>query len=386
MRTFQSMLIFLLSGMVWSLSAQITGRVVDTQNQPVEFANVALYGLPDTTLITGTITDSEGKFILSSTHSGQSILRISMLGYETKEIDPSKGEPGTIVLNAIAQQLEDVVVTARRIKRSPGGYAVNLQGEQTTQGKQANELLPFLPGITTENGLLKVLGQNIGVIYLDGIRIKDQKELAAIPAEQIQTVQVDYLAGSEEFASIKGAVIRIQLKKQPQGGYYGRLSGGATFMSKYGFTDDHLMSTYSYRYKKLSLYNSLYYNDSKAIGDIENQTLFLQSSTKINTVEQYRSQGRYIHDRLSLTYDLTEKQTLGVSFFVSTHHAMPSQLTTYEARPSRPIGKRSADRPSKHPTITCGIRLRPDIIMSRTKMVASSPSWPIIFRTTKKTG
>ena len=117
MRTFQSMLIFLLSGMVWSLSAQITGRVVDTQNQPVEFANVALYGLPDTTLITGTITDSEGKFILSSTHSGQSILRISMLGYETKEIDPSKGEPGTIVLNAIAQQLEDVVVTARRIKR-----------------------------------------------------------------------------------------------------------------------------------------------------------------------------------------------------------------------------------------------------------------------------
>ncbi|MGP1463284.1 outer membrane beta-barrel protein [Tannerella sp.] len=324
MRTFQSMLIFLLSGMVWSLSAQITGRVVDTQNQPVEFANVALYGLPDTTLITGTITDSEGKFILSSTHSGQSILRISMLGYETKEIDPSKGEPGTIVLNAIAQQLEDVVVTARRIKRSPGGYAVNLQGEQTTQGKQANELLPFLPGITTENGLLKVLGQNIGVIYLDGIRIKDQKELAAIPAEQIQTVQVDYLAGSEEFASIKGAVIRIQLKKQPQGGYYGRLSGGATFMSKYGFTDDHLTSTYSYRYKKLSLYNSLYYNDSKAIGDIENQTLFLQSGTKINTVEQYRSQGRYIHDRLSLTYDLTENQTLGASFFVSTHHAKPT--------------------------------------------------------------
>ena len=324
MRTFQGILIFLLSGMVWPLSAQITGRVVDTQNQPLEFANVALYALPDTTLITGTITDREGKFVLSSAHSGQLMLRISMLGYETKEIDPSKGEPGTIVLNAITQQLEDVVVTARRVKRSPGGYAVNLQGEQTAQGKQADELLPFLPGITTENGLLKVLGQNIGVIYLDGIRIKDQKELAAIPAEQIQTVQVDYLAGSEEFASIKGAVIRIQLKKQPEGGYYGRLNAGATFMSKYGFTGDHLTSTYSYRYKKLSLYNSLYYNDSKAIGDIENQTLFRQSGAMINTVEQYRSWGRYIHDRLSLTYDLTENQTLGASFFLSTHHAKPT--------------------------------------------------------------
>ncbi len=121
MRTFQGILIFLLSGMVWPLSAQFTGRVVDTQNQPLEFANVALYRLPDTTLITGTITDREGKFVLSSAHSGQSFLRISMLGYETKEIDPSRGEPGTIVLNAITQQLEDVVVTVRRIKRSPGG-------------------------------------------------------------------------------------------------------------------------------------------------------------------------------------------------------------------------------------------------------------------------
>ncbi|MDO4704241.1 outer membrane beta-barrel protein [Tannerella sp.] len=337
MRTFQSMLIFLLGGIVYPLSAQITGRVVDTRNQPLEFANVALYALPDTTLITGTITDTEGKFAISSAHTGQSMLRISMLGYETKEIDPSRGEPGIIVLNAIAQQLEDVIVTARRIKRSPGGYAVNLQGEETAQGKQADELLPFLPGITTENGLLKVLGQNIGVIYLDGIRIKDQKELAAIPAEQIQTVKVDYLAGSEEFASIKGAVIRIQLKKQPQGGYYGRLSAGATFMSQYGFTGDYLTSTYSYRYKKLSLYNSLYYNDSKAIGDIENQTLFRQSGTKINTVEQYRSWGRYVHDRLSLTYDLTENQTLGASFFLSTHHAKPnndvrSETTTTEGK------------------------------------------------------
>ena len=62
---------------------QITGRVVDTQNKPLEFANVALYALPDTTLIMGTITDTEGRFTLATRHSeSKAWLQVSFVGYQ----------------------------------------------------------------------------------------------------------------------------------------------------------------------------------------------------------------------------------------------------------------------------------------------------------------
>ncbi len=55
----KSLLVIVLSIFAISqLGAQnITGKVVDMANQPVEFANVVLYSLPDSTLIRGTVTD-----------------------------------------------------------------------------------------------------------------------------------------------------------------------------------------------------------------------------------------------------------------------------------------------------------------------------------------
>lgn len=47
-----------------SLKAQLNGTVRDQNDDPVEFANIALYSLPDSSLVSGTATNSEGKFSL----------------------------------------------------------------------------------------------------------------------------------------------------------------------------------------------------------------------------------------------------------------------------------------------------------------------------------
>lgn len=58
-------LIFLLIGPI-SFAQTIRGVVQDTANIPVSYATVMLYLFPDTTYVSGTITDTEGKFELKS--------------------------------------------------------------------------------------------------------------------------------------------------------------------------------------------------------------------------------------------------------------------------------------------------------------------------------
>ena len=54
--------------MPFSLQAQdviISGRLVDDQQQPVEYANVVLLSLPDSAFVAGAVSDEQGAFRLN---------------------------------------------------------------------------------------------------------------------------------------------------------------------------------------------------------------------------------------------------------------------------------------------------------------------------------
>ena len=84
--TLKIIISFLLGGIIIPLNAQIKGTVSDSENKPIEFANVAIYSLPDSTLIAGTTTDDSGAFLLTADNSSNKLLRVSFIGYETQEI------------------------------------------------------------------------------------------------------------------------------------------------------------------------------------------------------------------------------------------------------------------------------------------------------------
>ena len=302
---------------------QLTGRVVDDAQRPMEFVNVVAYALPDSAFVAGTITDAAGAFSLpaSSTATAKRVLKVSFVGYETQVVE---ARPGVVVtLRPEATALGEVMVTADRIQRSAGGYTVNLLGSTATQGRQTDEVLTLLPGVTRREGALQVLGQAVGTVYVDGIRLTDMKELAALPAERIRRVQVDYTPGSSEFASTRGAVIRITLRKELDGGYYGYVMAGADVMPKYGFSSDFAYAVYNGRFNRLSLYNVFSYTNYNLISDYENTYEFLRSNRALRTDEQHRGWTHGFYDRLSLTYDLTARNTLGVSLLFSTNRGTP---------------------------------------------------------------
>ena len=73
----------LLAGMIIPMSAQIKGTVTDTDNNPVKYAKVAIYSLPDSVQIAGTTANERGEFTFPNYYSVNKLIKISYNGYKT---------------------------------------------------------------------------------------------------------------------------------------------------------------------------------------------------------------------------------------------------------------------------------------------------------------
>lgn len=99
-------------------SQSISGKIVDSLNVPIKYANI---GVKSQNI--GTVSDENGNFNLSlSTLKEDSKITISNIGYKTKEymikdiinlINAKK----QIILEENYQELEEVVITSKRLKK-----------------------------------------------------------------------------------------------------------------------------------------------------------------------------------------------------------------------------------------------------------------------------
>ncbi|MFV5695953.1 SusC/RagA family TonB-linked outer membrane protein [Flavobacterium sp. LB3P122] len=128
---------------------KITGMVLDESNLPIPGASVFVAG----TRI-ATTTDFDGKFTLNVPVDA-TILSISYVGFQTKEINIENKIEIKVVLNQDETSLKEVVVTALGIKREEKslGYAAQSLGENAVKDAKSNNWVNSLSG--------KVAGLNI---------------------------------------------------------------------------------------------------------------------------------------------------------------------------------------------------------------------------------
>ena len=88
----------------------VTGSVMDDKNQPIPGANVRVVGDP-----TGTTTDSDGNFKLSSSVALPFKLEVTSVGFEKKNVTvASANQKVTVLLNGEETKLNEIVVSASR--------------------------------------------------------------------------------------------------------------------------------------------------------------------------------------------------------------------------------------------------------------------------------
>ena len=75
------LMLFAASAVVSAFCREITGKVVDENDIPLDFVNVVLYR--DSAYVAGAVTDTEGRFSISTDVNGDLTSKISFVGYET---------------------------------------------------------------------------------------------------------------------------------------------------------------------------------------------------------------------------------------------------------------------------------------------------------------
>ncbi len=170
-------LFFLLGGILLPMHAQIHGTVLDTDSNPIEFANVALYTVPDSTLIAGTITNQEGHFSLNSDYKSDAFLRISFIGYETKVVEAAIGQ--RIALKPETTELGELVVNGDlpRIRVRNDALVTTVENTVLSKAGTADDLLKRLPAVTGDDGAYEIFGKGAAKIYINNREMRDPSEL-----------------------------------------------------------------------------------------------------------------------------------------------------------------------------------------------------------------
>lgn len=214
-----------------------------------------------------------------------------------------------------AHHLQELNVVASRITQNTDGYTINLRGSAITKGKAATDVLPFLPGISKENGNFKINGLPVSEVFVDGVKLSDRSELANIPGETIEKVEVKYLAGSDQSASLSGGNVYITLRRPRDGGYYGNVNADAEWRRASGFGNEGAGGMINYRYRRLSVYDNLYLAGSKVKENAEER----QTGPDLHNLftEQAESKGFNFRNRLSLNLQLQSGVQLGVSYLLA---------------------------------------------------------------------
>ena len=71
-----------------NVSGTVIGLVKDKENdEPLEYVSVALYNSMDGNLVTGTISDTQGKFEIKGLIQGDYYLEVSFIGYNKTKVE-----------------------------------------------------------------------------------------------------------------------------------------------------------------------------------------------------------------------------------------------------------------------------------------------------------
>ncbi|MBR8706327.1 TonB-dependent receptor domain-containing protein [Bacteroides pyogenes] len=278
--------------MQFSIIAQIKGVVLDFNDYPIEFANVALYSLPDSALISGTVTNKDGVFTIENANTKNAFIKVSMIGFQTATLtNISKTNLDTIVLSESSQMLNEVVIKGSRpiYKMESDGLVTRIENTVLSQLGTANDVLAQLPFVLSSDGQLSVFGRGTPLVYLNNRLIRDKDELKLLKSSDIKDVKIILNPGSQYDASV-GAVIRITTVKPLGEGVSATLY---TFLRKRRNFDHYEYLDLNYRKGRLDLFGKVSFDKTVSQQNQEDEltlnlekTYLTQDNIKIKSNSQ----------------------------------------------------------------------------------------------------
>jgi outer membrane receptor protein involved in Fe transport len=311
--------------LITSITAQaqnIKGIVcLEKDKSPVQFASVGLVQLPDSAMITGVITLTDGGYLLEKVKPGNYFMRISFVGYKTNgkqvSVDASSREItlDTIFLAETTASLNEVTVVAERLKgkelvdRTVYGIPEVIAKSSST----GYDILKKIPQVNVDfQNNITLNGSSNFIIQVDG-RQRDREFLAKLLPSDIESIEIISNPSGKYEGNIDG-VINIILKKEAR---YG-MNGNAGFNIKpFNKPTTSLTGSLDYAMGKITFYVTAFTFTQKLRINSSNLSQFTMidsttnlsgngdikvTSSSINTGFDY-----YMNDKNNLSFNISYK-------------------------------------------------------------------------------
>ncbi len=210
-------------------------------------ATVMLLHPKDSATVIGTVTDFEGMFEMSGVKSGEYILKVQYIGYESITtvivVEKQDLNLGPLPMKEAATWLNEIEVAARRATGTQLGDTTqfNAAAFKTMKDASAQSLVEKLPGVGLQDGALQAQGENVVQILVDGKPFFGQDVKTALqnlPAEVIESIQIyDRLSDKAEMSGFDDGeqekTINIITKPNRRSGQFGKMSAGYGSRGRY---------------------------------------------------------------------------------------------------------------------------------------------------------
>lgn len=217
-----------------TISGLIKGKA---DKSALPFVNIVLKTEKDSAFVTGTVTNEEGRFTLTSIKPGNYVLQLSYTGFASKAQSVLVGslssflDLGTIELQQDAKQLQEVVVSSKRddVSSKMDKKTYSVAGNISQSGGSVLQTLKNLPGVTTsQDGKVELRGSDKVAILIDGKQTAltgfgSQTGLDNIPASAIERIEIINNPSAKYDANGNAGIINIIYKKNKQQGFNGKV-------------------------------------------------------------------------------------------------------------------------------------------------------------------
>lgn len=318
--------LFLLFGCGQLLSQTIiSGIILDQEAAPISFANITLAKEKDSIYFTGVVSDEMGNFSLGINESGNYILQISFVGFETYSdtlalvSNQSKVLEKTIILKNNSQVLNEVDLVLRKqlYEREIDRTIVNVKGNSINIGSSALVVMENSPGVIVERttGAISMLGKQGVLVFINGKQTRMSgtsliQLLDAMPSSNIEKLELITNPPASYDAEGNAGIINIVLNKELNDGFFGTVTGTV------GYGDDKKYGAnlnLQYNRNKTSIYGELATNNDYNSQDMAIYKAYeYEDDLYENKLYSQRPSYTAFHQgKIGIDYRLTQKTTIG---------------------------------------------------------------------------
>ncbi|HLN94482.1 MAG TPA: TonB-dependent receptor, partial [Flavobacterium sp.] len=337
-------LLLLVLAFALPLSAQktgsITGTVTDKTKQPLSYVTISLK--LDGKIVTGGITDDNGKFEIPNLEPKTYTVDIQFMGFKaqtlTADLTAQKTVNVNIVLEEDAVMLNDVTVVAERstIEQKLDRKVINVGRDLTTAGATASEIMGNIPSVNVDqDGKISLRGNENVRILVDGrpTNIDAATLLKQIPSTSIKKIELITNPSAKYNPEGMSGIINIVLHKNANDGFNASLNTGVTVAVTPKINNSLDMNFRTGKVNFFATYGNNFgnqFNDGEVIREDQDN---IQAFDIVNKNKSHLLKGGmdfYIDDRNTISAYTTQNFARGIGY-IDSFYGFPNTAENYSS-------------------------------------------------------